>query len=117
MSMPSNQPATSSAIITILQNIVTAVNGLSSSFTAKKQVTSGNFSLAAAPTTSVAQAFVTATSTIQITPVNASAATLMGSSKSLYIASRVVGVSFTVGTADGTNATGAELFSYSLVNQ
>jgi len=102
--------------LTILQNMVTAINGLSNAFTAGKSRITGTFTLAAAATTSVTQVAVQATSAIGLTPLNASAAMLMGSAKSLYLSVRSPGVGFTVATADGTNAVGTERFSFTVFN-
>jgi hypothetical protein len=76
----------------------------------------GTFTLAAAASTVVAQPQAQANSSIRLTPTDASAATLMGSAKSLYLASISPGVSFTVSTANGTNAAGTETFQYALYN-
>lgn len=70
----------------------------------------GSFTLAAAASTVVADAIVTSSSTIEFAPTNASAATLMGSTKSLYVT--VSSGSFTMHTADATSAVGTETFSY-----
>ena len=72
----------------------------------------GSFYLNVAATTTVANENVKTASKIIIIPMNASAATLMGSAKSLYISARTQKTSFAVTTADGTSATGAELFDY-----
>jgi hypothetical protein len=76
----------------------------------------GSFTLAAAATTVVAQTGVNATSKILLSPTNAAAATLMGSTKSLYISAKTVGASFTVATASGVAAAGTETFDYVIVN-
>lgn len=76
----------------------------------------GTFTLSAAATKVVTETHVTSTSVILLMPTNASAGTVMGSSKSLYISARSVGASFTVATADGTNAAGTEGFTYALFN-
>ena len=52
---------------------------------------------------------------ITLTPNNSSAGTLMGSAKSLYVSTFVSFTSFTVATADGTNAAGTELFAYCIL--
>jgi hypothetical protein len=70
------------------------------------------FQLAVAATTVVSDTEVHANSHILMTPTNAAAATLMSGSKSLYVSARDAGTSFTVATADGTNAVGTENFSY-----
>jgi hypothetical protein len=59
---------------------------------------------------------VMATSVITLTPTNAAAATLMGSAKCLYVSAKTADTSFTVTTASGVAATGAETFDYTIVN-
>lgn len=76
----------------------------------------GTFTLAAAATTTIPQTATQSTSRITLTPMNAAAGTLMGSAKSLYISARTQGASFTVATANATNAVGTEIFSYELLN-
>ncbi|MDE2096858.1 MAG: hypothetical protein KGL39_06385 [Patescibacteria group bacterium] len=78
--------------------------------------TIGTFTLAAAATTTVAQPAVKANSYVVPFALNAAAATLMGGTKSLYQSAVVAGTSFTVATADGTNAAGTEKFGYFLLN-
>lgn len=77
----------------------------------------GTFQLTAAATFNIADTRINAASIVRITPTNASAASLMGSSKSLFqdVAGTVSGTSFQLKTADGTNAAGTETFSYELV--
>lgn len=76
----------------------------------------GTFALAAAPTTTVTDANVKASSIIWPVPTNAAAATLMGSAKSLYVSARNAGTSFVVATADGTAAAGGQTFAYVILN-
>lgn len=76
----------------------------------------GSFTLGAAATTVVNNGHVLSSSIIIPFPTNASAATLMGSAKSLYISAKSAGVSFTVATASAGAAAGTETFSYVLVN-
>lgn len=76
----------------------------------------GTFTLATSATTVVTQPAIQANSVVQLTPTNAAAATLMAGAKSLYISALTPGASFTVATADGTNAAGTETFSYSIFN-
>ena len=94
-----------------------ALNRLFAAFLGVKGI-AGSFTLAAAASLVVPQALVTASSFIFLSPANASAATLQGSAKCLYVAPAdyVAGVSFTVRTADATNAASGEVFRYLLVN-
>jgi len=78
--------------------------------------TCGTFTMTAAASLVVPAPLVTASSFILLQATNASAGTLMGSNESLYISAKSAGVSFTVATAAGTNATGGETFSYFLIN-
>lgn len=66
----------------------------------------------AAASTVVSDTEVHANSHIDFTPTNAAAATLMAGAKSIYVSARNAGTSFTVTTADGTNAAGTENFTY-----
>ncbi|MFZ5447070.1 MAG: hypothetical protein ACOZFS_00330 [Thermodesulfobacteriota bacterium] len=80
----------------------------------------GTFTMAAANSKTVANAYVGAASdskcVITFSPVNAAAATLMGSAKCLYedVAGRIANTSFIVKTANGTNAVGTEIFYYKI---
>ena len=76
----------------------------------------GTFTLAAAATAVVTQPAVTANSVITFTPTNASAGTLQGSAKALYVSAKTAGASFTVATASGAAAAGTETFIYQLWN-
>ena len=106
----------SSALLTAIQNIVTAINGLASTLTAARVQARGSFTLGAAATTSVVQIAVASGSTIMWAPLNASAATLEGSAKALYLSSQTAGTGFVVATASGGNAAGTEVFSYVVLN-
>lgn len=123
--LPTNQQGSAGGtdIVSTLQGIIrqlTALytNGLTliATISAIFPRTFGTITLAAANQTVVAQPAVKANSQIMLIPTNTAAGTLMGSSKSLYIKAISAGVSFTVGTADGTNAAGTETFSYNLVS-
>lgn len=72
----------------------------------------GAFTLSAAASKTVADTTIQTNSIICLMPVNASAATLISGSSSLYISARVKGTSFTVSTANGGNAAGTEQFEY-----
>lgn len=76
------------------------------------RVTLGNFTMAAAASTTINNTAVKANSKITPIPTNASAGTLMGSAKSLYISAKSAGVSFTVSTANAASAAGTETFDY-----
>ena len=52
---------------------------------------------------------------IQLTPLNSSAAALMGSAKNLYVSAASVATSFTVATSDSSSAAGTEVFAYSII--
>lgn len=97
-------------VSTKLQGIIQQIGALIQSI--ENQPTLGTFTMAAGATLAVAEPDVVSGSNIQLQPLNASAATLMGSSKSLYISAKTAGSGFTVATADGTNAAGTEQFSY-----
>lgn len=75
----------------------------------------GTFTLSAAATTTIANENVSTESNITITPTNASAATLMSGTASLYISAKTNGVSFAVTTANGSSAAGTETFNYIIV--
>jgi hypothetical protein len=85
-------------LVKIFQNLFPRVNG--------------TFTLAAAATTAVQNTNIQAGSVIQLTPMNAAAATLQGSAKALYISAINSGTGFTVATGNATNAAGTEQFSY-----
>lgn len=76
----------------------------------------GTFTLAAAATTTITDANVTATSFVDWQPTNAGAATLMSGAKSLYRSTITPGTSFVVATADGNSAAGTETFQYAIWN-
>src|SRR6185312_4956533 len=64
----------------------------------------GSFTMAAAASTTVSDTNVATNSKIFLTPTNATAATLQGSAKCLYISAKVAGTSFTVSIASGASA-------------
>ena len=72
----------------------------------------GSFVLSAASSKVVTDANVTSSSIITLMPTNPSAATLMGSTKSLYVTP--ASGQFTVTTASGLAAAGGEAFSYTV---
>lgn len=73
-----------------------------------------SFTMAASTSKTIADARVTATSHISLTPTNAAAATLMAGSAALYVSARVSGVSFTLTTITGS-AAGTETFTYGVL--
>jgi hypothetical protein len=77
---------------------------------------SGTFTMTATATLAVAQPLIQANSIVTLQAKNASAGTLQGSAKSLYISSVTAGVGFTVATANATNAAGTEQFLYTAIN-
>lgn len=98
-------------VVTQLQGIINQLSAWVKAFTGR--MVSGSFTLSSAPTTTIANSSIQAGSILSgLLPLNAAAATLTGSSKSLYLSSISPGVSFTVATADGTNAAGTEKFQY-----
>lgn len=107
-----SQSAGATDVVTQLQNIVRQLASLVQAI--KGRVTSGNFTLAAAATTTITQPAVQSLSAITIIPTNASAATLQGSAKALYISAKVAGTSFTVATANAAASAGTETFSYTI---
>lgn len=106
------QNASATDVVTQLQGIVRQLSLWVLAFTGR--VTTGTFTLAAAATTTVPQPAVKTNSNIDLTATNASAGTLQGSVKSLYISALVPGASFTVATASGGAAAGTETFSYKI---
>ena len=102
-------------------DVVTALQGISRLLSSLVKIFSGSyvtgtFTLAAAATTTVIQPGVKANANISLTPTNASAALLEGSSKSLYISAITPGTSFVVATGNAAAAAGTETFSYLIKN-
>jgi hypothetical protein len=77
-----------------------------------QQKNAGSFRCAIAATTTVNDTGVPVHSRIHLTPTNAAAATLWGSAKALYISAKSARASFTVATANVSNAAGTETFDY-----
>jgi hypothetical protein len=73
----------------------------------------GTFTMPVANNLSIAHGGVQVYAKVFIQPANAAAATLMGSSKALYVDIAVP--NFRVLTADGTGAAGTEVFTYNIV--
>lgn len=102
----------SSVAITVVQNIVTAINSIAQLLTQFLTRTKGSFTLAAAASTVVTNTAIPAGAVIVLTPTNAAAGTLQGSAKCLYVSAVAGGSGFTVATASGAAAVGTETFSY-----
>src|SRR5262245_60796558 len=94
------------ALITALNNGNQNTSRLIQTISAIFPRVNGSFTCAAAVTTTVTQTAVTAGSKIFIMPTNASAGTLQGSAKCLYVSARTPGASFAVSTASGVAAAG-----------
>lgn len=109
---PSSSGAGTTDAVTQLQAIVRQLTALVAAINGR--ITYGTFTLAAAASTTINQSAVKANSQIVWTPTNASAATLEGSAKALYVSAIVPGTSFTVSTANASNAVGTETFSYTV---
>jgi hypothetical protein len=109
---PPTQSAGATDIVTQLQAIVRQLTALVQAINGR--VTFGTLTLAAAASTTIQQTAVKSNSVIQLTPTNASAATLTGSAKSLYVSAISSGTSFTVTTASNASAAGTEVFLYTI---
>jgi hypothetical protein len=72
----------------------------------------GTFTLGAAASTTVANTSAGYWTTIMVMPTNASAASLMGSVKALYVSAKTNDTSFAVSTANAAAAAGTETFNY-----
>lgn len=105
-----------SLVISTLQNGVVAINSLVQAILNSFPRITGTFTLAASATTTVAQPSIRATSVVMLSPTNASAGTLMGSTQALYVLSITPGTGFVVKTADATAAAGTEVISYAIFN-
>lgn len=78
---------------------------------------SGTFTLSGGSVTTVTQPAVTASSVINWNlPTNASAATIMGSAKCLYLSAKTAGSNFVLTTANAGTTAGTETFQYWLWN-
>ena len=98
-------------VVTQLKGIVSQLAALVAAITGR--VTFGTFAFTSAVATlTVTQPAVKSNSIITWNSTNASAGTLQGSAKALYVSAIVPGTSFTVATASGGNAAGTETFSY-----
>lgn len=101
-------------LLKTLQDLVVAMNGWTQALLNIWPRTTGTFTLAAAATTTVTQPNMKSTSIVVMTATNASAATLMGSAKALYVSSKTPGSGFVVSTANAVAAAGTETFDYAL---
>lgn len=100
-------------IVIQLQGVVSQLSALVAAFNGRFAF--GTFTLAATPTTVIPNTAAKGNSMILLTPMNAAAATLMGSNKSLEVSAISAGTSFTVATASGVAAAGTETFSYTII--
>ncbi len=103
-----------SLLLKTLQDLVVAVNGWTQALLNVWPRVTGTFTLAAAATTTVAQPGIRATSVVVLSPTNATAGTLMGSAKALYVSSITPGTGFVVATASAAAAVGTETYSYAI---
>lgn len=76
----------------------------------------GSFTLAAVASQVVTDANAKAGSIIYLTAANAAAAAMQATAKNPWVSAISAGASFTVATADGTAATGGQIFSYVILN-
>lgn len=76
----------------------------------------GSFTLGAVASQVVADTNVKANSIIWLVPANASAASMQATAKNPWVSAKSAGANFTVATADGTAATGGQIFNYVLLN-
>lgn len=115
-STSSSQQGTSSSadIVSAIQGIVKQLSALYQIFSGS--LVTGTFVMGASATTTVSEPATTGTSMIFLQARNASAGTLMGSAKSLYISSQTAGSGFVVATASAAAAAGTERFSYFIKN-
>jgi hypothetical protein len=110
-----NQPSLDT-IVSQLQLLTSSMSDLLDILTAAFPRILGSFTTTATTTQAIPAPTITANAQVNIQPTNATAATLQGGAKALYIASVTAGVGFTVATADGTNATVSATFSYAVTN-
>jgi hypothetical protein len=77
---------------------------------------SGSFTMGAVATQVIPDVNAKANSIIWLVADNAAAATMQATTKNPYVSAKAAGTSFTVATADGTAATGGQIFSYVILN-
>lgn len=99
-------------IVTALQGIIRQLSAWVGVFQGRNSY--GSFTLTTAPTLVVPNGFTGGNSLVMLLPSNAIAAAMAGSSKAPYVSVLSPGVSFTVATADGTNAINGATFNYIL---
>jgi len=76
----------------------------------------GSFTMGAVVTQVIPDVNAKANSIIWLVADNAAAATMQATTKNAYVSAKAAGTSFTVATADGTAATGGQIFSYVILN-
>lgn len=96
------------AIVTALAPAIAEALGVSVKF--------GSFTCAANTNTTVTDANVATNSHIVWIPTNATAGTLEGGTRKLYLSARTAATSFRVTTASGAAAGGTETFIYVMIN-
>lgn len=114
-----NQTAGVTDVVTQLQAIVRQLTALVQATTSvatalASRAVFGTFTMTATVSDVILNTAVQSTSNISLSPTNASAGTLQGSAKALFISAKSPGVSFTVSTANSVAAAGTETFSYTI---
>ena len=114
--LPQTVQATASAsgvsdVVTQLQGIVRQLTQLVKAINGRAIY--GTFTMPATPSLTIVQPGIKSNSIVTLTPTNAAAAGMAGSSKALYY-TIIAGTSFTVLTSDGTNGSATATFAYSI---
>lgn len=109
-----------SAISTSMTTMATAETSIAASQATiaalSQRFHTGTFTMTASATLVVPNINVLTTSLIFLQATNLAAGTLMGSAKSLAVTAKSAATSFTVSTANATNAVGTETLSYFIIN-
>lgn len=103
-----------SEVVTKLQNSNQSFGQLIKLLTGILPRAQGNFTMTATASLVVVEPKCNTSSYVWLIPTNAAAGTLLGSNKNLFLTYQVG--TFTVTTASGIAATGAETFQYLLFN-